>query len=42
MLSAQPIAQDLIVQHHLTDDECKKIVEILGCSKNRIQREREQ
>jgi hypothetical protein len=24
------ITKDLIAQHNLTDDECKKIVEILG------------
>jgi hypothetical protein len=29
-LNIQLITKDLIVQHNLTDDEYKKIVEILG------------
>ena len=29
-----PITKDLVAQHNLTDDECKKIVEILGQEPN--------
>ncbi len=32
--SHQPITKDLIAQHNLTDDEYKKIVEILGREPN--------
>ncbi|MGH9427668.1 MAG: phosphoribosylformylglycinamidine synthase II, partial [Terriglobia bacterium] len=31
---AQPITKDLIAQHNLTDEEYKKIVEILGREPN--------
>jgi hypothetical protein len=32
MEEGHPNTQDLLAQHNLTDDECKKIVEILGAS----------
>lgn len=36
---SQPITKDLIAQHHLTDEEYGKIVEILGREPNLTERE---
>jgi phosphoribosylformylglycinamidine synthase len=36
-VSLQVITKDLIAQHNLTDDEYKKIVEILGREPNCIE-----
>ena len=33
-LQIQPITKDLIAQHHLTEDEYEKIVEISECEPN--------